>query len=193
MWGLGPRPILRGFPGTTEPKTDVQPPFEEQIRAIWEKKENRNAVYFGCAVVALAILGWYGYKALAAQHEAEIEASYAAAVTPARLRAFAQEYDRHPLAGAAWLKMADDAYNAGSFAEAIGNYDRAAAALPGTPFAVRAQLGKGICQIRSGKSSEGAAMLRQFAEDTAQLKAVRCEAAYHLASLAFEEGNLVMS
>jgi tetratricopeptide (TPR) repeat protein len=176
-------------PGTPDAKTDVQPPFEEQIRAIWEKKENRNAVYIGCAVVVLLIIGWYGYKALAAQHEAEIEAAYAAAVTPARLRAFAQENGRHPLAGAAYLKMADDAYTAGNYTEAIGNYSKAAAALPGTPFATRALLGKTMSQIRSGNAPEATAMLRQLAEDTTQLKAVRCEAAYHVASLAFDNGN----
>ena len=176
-------------PGTPDEKTDVQPPFEEQIRAIWEKKENRTAVYFGCAIVVLAIIGWYGYKALAAQHEAEIEAAYAAALTPTTRRAFAQEYSRHPLAGAAFLKMADDAYTAGNYSEAIVNYDKAAAVLPGTPFATRALFGKTMCQVRSGKVSEATAMLRQLAEDTTQLKVLRCEAAYHLASLAFDDGN----
>jgi tetratricopeptide (TPR) repeat protein len=176
-------------PGAPDEKADVQPPFEEQIRAIWEKKENRNAVYFGCAIVVLLILGWYGYKALAAQHEAAIEAAYAAAVTPARLRAFTQENGRHPLAGAAYLKMADDAYTAGNYTEAIGNYEKAAAALPGTPFATRALFGKTMCQIRSGRTPEATAGLRQLAEDNSQLKAMRCEAAYHLASLAFDDGN----
>ena len=176
-------------PGKPDEKTDVQPPFEEQIRQIWEKKENRNAIYFGCVIVVVLILGWYGYKALAAQHEAEIEAAYAAAATPARLRAFAQENSGHPLAGAAYMKMADDAYTAGNYTEAAANYDKAAAALPGTSFATRALFGKTMSQIRSGKAPEATAMLRQLAEDTSQLKAMRCEAAYHLASLAFDDGN----
>jgi hypothetical protein len=85
--------------------------------------------------------------------------------------------------------MADEAYGAGNYTEAIGNYDKVSAALLGTPFATRALLGKTMCQIRSGKAPEGTAMLRQLAEDTTQLKAVRCEAAYHLASLAFDDGN----
>ena len=150
-------------PGKPDEKNDVQPPFEEQIREIWEKKENRNAVYFGCAIVVILIIGWYGYKALAAQHEAEIEAAYAAAVTPARLRAFAQENSGHPLAGAAFMKMADDAYTVGNYTEAVANYDKAAAALPGTSFATRALFGKTMSQIRSGKAPEATAMLRQLA------------------------------
>lgn len=170
-------------------KPDVEPPFEEQLRALWEKKENRTTVFVGCAVVALAIIGWYGYKAFEAQRENEIEASYSAAVTPARLRTFAKENQGHPLAGAACLKLADDAYTAGNYAAAVDDYDRAAATLAGTPFASRAILGKAMCQIRSGKTTEGAAVLRQLAEDAAQRKAVRCESAYHLATLAFDAGN----
>ena len=178
-----------GRPGNPASKTDVEPPFEEQLRAIWEKKENRTAVFVGCAVVILMILGWYGYKALAAQRENEIESTYSAAVSPARLRAFAQEHPGHPLAGVACLKLADDACAAGNYAAAIGDYDKAAAALPGTPFGSRALLGKAVCQIRSDKIAEGMAALRRLADDTAQFKAVRCEAAYHLASLAFDTGD----
>jgi hypothetical protein len=176
-------------PGDPAGKTDVEPPFEEQLRAIWEKKENRTAVFAGCAAVVLLILGWYGYKALAAQRENEIEAAYSAAVSPARLRAFAQEYKGHSLAGSAYLKLADDAWAAGNYAAAIDDYGQVAAALPGTPFASRALLGKAMSQIRSGKVSEGTAGLRQLAEDAAQSKAVRSEAAYHVASQAFDAGN----
>jgi tetratricopeptide (TPR) repeat protein len=176
-------------PGDPADKTDIEPPFEEQLRAIWEKKENRTTVFIGCAVVALVILGWYGYKALVAARENQIEAAYSAAVLPARLRAFAQEYPSHPLAGVAYLKLADDAYAAGNYSAAIDDYEKAVAPLPGTPFVARALLGKAVCQLRLGKTTEGTAGLRQLAEDAAQLKAVRCESAYHLASLAFDAGN----
>jgi hypothetical protein len=176
-------------PGDPADKTDVQPPFEEQLRAIWEKKENRTAVFAGCAIVVAVILGWYGYKALAAEREAQIETAYAAAVTPARLRTFTRDNPAHPLAGAADLKLADDAYTAGNYAEAIEDYDKAAAILSGTPFAPRALLGRAVCQMRSGKTAEGAALLRKLAEDASQLKAVRSEAAYHVATVAFDAGN----
>lgn len=171
-------------------KNEIEPPFEEQLRAIWEKKENRTAVFVGCAAVIVGILAWYGYKALAAQRENEVETAFSAAVVPARLRTFAMEHQGHPLAGIARLKLADDAYTAGNYAAAIDDYSQAAAALPGTPFASRALLGKAVCQIRTDKVSEGTAALKQLAEDATQLKAVRSEAAYHLASLAFDAGNL---
>jgi len=159
------------------------------LRAMWEKKENRTTIFVGCALVVLVILGWYGYKALAAARENQIETAYSAAAVPARLRAFAQEYQGHPLAGVAFLKLADDAYAAGNYAAAIDDYDRALAQLPGAPFVARALLGKAVCQLRLGKITEGTAGLRQLAENVAQLKAVRCESAYHLASLAFDAGN----
>ncbi|MGA2444597.1 MAG: hypothetical protein ABSG50_04085 [Opitutaceae bacterium] len=174
-------------PGATADKTQTELPFDEQLRIFWEK--NRQALYIGCALVVLAIVGRYVYETLAAQREAEIEAAYAVATTPAKLQAFARDNASHPLAGAAYLKLADDAYAAGNFAEAFINYSKAAAMLPGTPFATRALLGKAMSQIQSGRTTEGTAILRQLAEDAAQLRAVRCEAAYHLASLAFEAGN----
>jgi tetratricopeptide (TPR) repeat protein len=176
-------------PGDPADKTEVQPPFEEQLRAVWEKKENRTTVLIGCVLVVLVIIGWYGWKALAAARENEIQSVYSAATTPVRLRAFAQEHQGHPLAGAAYLKLADDAFTAGDYTAAIGDYDKAVAALPGPPFVTRALLGKAMCEIRSGKSTEGTAALRELAENGASVKAVRCEAAYHLASLAFDGGN----
>jgi predicted negative regulator of RcsB-dependent stress response len=174
-------------PGAPAEKTGTELPFDVQLRTFWEK--NHRAVYMGCALVLVAIIGRYAYDELAAQHEASIEAAYAAATTPARLQAFAQSHAGHPLAGVAYLKVADEAYAAGNFADALANYDRAAAALPGTPFASRALLGRGVCLIQSGKSSDGTAILKRLSDDTAQLEGVRCEATYHLASLAFEAGR----
>jgi tetratricopeptide (TPR) repeat protein len=176
-------------PGDQAGTTNVEPPFDEQLRAIWDKKENRATVYIGCAAVALIILGWYGYKGLVEARENQIKAAYSAAATPARLRAFAQEYKGNPLAGVAYLRMADDSYAAGNYTAAIDDYDRAISTLPGSPFVSRAILGKAFCQIRAGKSAEGIEGLRQLAEDTSKVKAIRCEAAYHLSSLAFDAGN----
>lgn len=161
-------------PGDPAQKIDVEPPFEEQLRALWDKKENRTTVFVGCAVVALVIIGWYGYKALAAQRENEIESAYSSAVVPARLRAFAQENPGHPLAGVACLKLADDACAAGNYAAAIGDYDKAAAALPGTPFGSRALLGKAVCQIRSDKIAK--AWLRSAAWPTTRRNSRLCAA-----------------
>jgi predicted negative regulator of RcsB-dependent stress response len=180
-------PAIKKVPDTADAKTEVEPPFDEQLRSFWEN--NRNAIYLGCILVVLAIIGRYAYDALVVQREAGIESAFAAATTPAKLRSFIGEYGRHPLVGAAWLKLADGAYATGNYSEALGSYGEAAAALPGTPFAARALLGKAMCQVHTGKTSEGTGALRQLAEDSAQLQTVRCEAACHLASLAFDAGR----
>jgi predicted negative regulator of RcsB-dependent stress response len=155
------------------------------LREIWEKKENRTTIYAGCVIVIVAILAYGAYNELAKRREAGVEAAFAAATTPAKLQTFVRENERHPLAGAAYLQLADEAYAAARFDEAQGDYEKAAAVLPGTPFAARAALGQGMCLLQSGKTAEGVAILQRLATDTTQLQAVRCEAAYHLAALAF--------
>ena len=160
-------------------------PFELMVRELWAKPENRNTIYAGVIVVLLGIIGWGVYREVRARREAGIEASFAAATTPAKLQSFVRENETHPLAGAAYLQLGDDAYAAARFDEARTDYEKAAAVLPGTPFAGRAALGEGICLLQTGKVAEGLALFQRLAADTTQLPAVRCEAAYHLAALAF--------
>jgi len=174
-------------PAKPDENTPVEPPLEEQLRTFWEK--NHQSVYIGVAVLLLVVIARYGYDLIVAQREARIEAAYAAVSTPPRLEAFARAHPDHPLAGAAWLKLADDEYAAGRATEALAHYERAAAVLTGTPFASRALLGKAICLLQSGRTEEGTAALRKLADDEQQLRGVRAEAAYHLASLAFDAGN----
>lgn len=161
--------------------------LEMQVRGFWEK--NRKAIYFFCAAVILVILARSAWDWLAARRQAGIQAAYAAATTSEQLRVFAREHGGHSLAGAAYLKLADEAYAAERYDEALGDYEKAAAALPGTPFAARAALGGAICLIQAGKNTEGTAALRQIADDAAQLRTARCEAVYHLAALAFADGD----
>jgi len=174
-------------PAKPDDKTPVEPPLDEQLRTFWEK--NRQSIYVGVAVLLLAVVVRYGYDLVATQREARIQAAFAAAATPARLEAFARANPSHPLAGAAWLKLADDEYAAGRITEALAHYERAAPVLAGTPFASRALLGRAICLLQSGRTEEGTTALRKLADDDTQMRGVRAEAAYHLASLAFEAGD----
>ena len=41
------------------------------------------------------------------------------------MKAFASEYPTHALAGVAWLRVADEAYTAGAYAEAQAGYAKA--------------------------------------------------------------------
>jgi predicted negative regulator of RcsB-dependent stress response len=184
-----PIPTGKTPAGAPAENSSADLPFEMTLRAFWDKRENRNTLYGGLIAVLAIIVGWNAYQALAARHQAGIQASFAAAVTPGQLQTFVRENPGHPLAGAAWLKLGDEAYAAGRFAEAVGSYEQAIAALPGTPFAARARLGKAMCLVQSGKTSEGMTQLKQLADDTTQLTATRCEAASHLASLTFDSGD----
>jgi len=182
------QPSVRPQPSAKpDDQTPVPPPFDEQLRMFWEK--NHQAVFVGVTLVLLAVVGRYAYEIYATQREARIEAEFAAMTTPARLEAFARAQDNHPLAGAAWLKLADDEYSTGRAAEALASYERAATVLAGTPFASRVLLGKAMCLLQLGRTDEGRAALKKLADDDTQLRGVRGEAAYHLASLAFENGD----
>jgi hypothetical protein len=93
-----------------------------------------------------------------------------------------------PLAGLAELTVADDAYPR-HYADAASGYDKAVADLPAGPFQSRAKLGLAMAQALSGKTSDAEAALRQIVDDPNQLKAIRCEAGYHLAGLAVAAGR----
>jgi len=159
--------------------------FELMLRELWMKKENRTTIYAGCIFVLLAILARGVYTEVRTRREAGIEATFAAATTPAKLQTFVRENESHPLAGAAYLQLGDDAYAAARFDEARTDYEKAAAILPGTPFASRATLGEGVCLLQTARIADGVSILQRLAADATQLPAVRAEAAYHLAALAF--------
>lgn len=161
--------------------------YEEKLQSFWKK--NRNTILAACAAVLLVVAGRGIWEIFTAQHEKNIRAEYAAAATPEKLRAFAREYAGHRLAGAAHLRLADEEYSSGKYADALADYELAAGALRGTPFAGRAQLGQAVCKVRSGLTADGVTQLKQLAADLTQLQAVRAEAAYFLASIAADDGR----
>lgn len=161
--------------------------FEEKMQVFWKK--NRIIVYVLCVAVLVAILGKGGWEYLSRQKELDVQKAYAAATTTEQLKTFSAAQAGHPLAGIAQLRMADEAYAAGKPADAVAAYDKALASLKEGPLVARAKLGRGVAKAQSGKAAEANTELKQLAEDTKQLKAVRAEAAYHLTSLAVEAGS----
>jgi hypothetical protein len=161
--------------------------FEDKLHRFWE--QNQTTVF---AIVAAIVLGFAGkgvWDYLAHQRELDVEKAYAAATTPEQLKSFAAAHDGHPLAGIAQLRVADEAYAAGKYADALAGYEKALPPLSGSPLAGRAQLGRAMAKVQSGKAAEGTNELKQLAGDTNQFNAVRAEAAYQVASLAAEAGN----
>lgn len=169
------------------PAAPVEPPFEEKLRKFWEK--NSRTVYALCAVVLLVIIGRGGWEYYERQREAGIESDYQLASTPEKLKAFINANPQHTLSGIAWLRLADEAYSAGNYTDAQTNYQRAADILKNGALGGRARLGAALSQLGLARSSEGEEKLKQIANDSTQLKAVRAEAACHLAILALDAGR----
>ncbi len=165
----------------------VHVPLDEQLRQAWERYG--NVIYVVCALIALSIIAKGTWDYLAHQKEVAIERDYAASQSPESLKTFAAAHRGHSLAGLAELRLADDSYAAGKYDAARASYQDAISDLPSGPFLAHAKIGLAVSQALSGKPGEGEAALRQLLNDTTQLKAVRCEAGFHLASIAAQAGR----
>lgn len=176
-------------PEGTDPQlvTPAALSFEEQLHAFWTR--NRSAIIGVIVLVLIALIAKGGWEIWQAQQETKIEKAYAAANTSDKLRSFASAHRGHTLAGIAQLRLADEAYTAGKSAEAIGAYEKAAAVLKDTLPGARAQLGIAMAKLQAGQTAEGQSALQQLANDTKQLKGIRAEALYHLATLAAAQGS----
>jgi len=168
-------------------KNYVAPSFEDWLHRVWNN--NRTGIAIGCGLILLVVLGKGVWELYESRREAGIEQDYAMAATPEKLKAFAGAHPTHALSGLAELRLADDAYVAGRFAEAIVAYDQAVAALKEGPLAARAQLGGAIAKLQAGKTADGESTLKQLSHDGSQLKGIRAEATYHLASFAADAGK----
>lgn len=163
-------------------------PFEVTLQIFWEKY--RGLILGVCALVLVGIIGKGVWEYLARQKELGIEKDYAAASTPEQLKAFSASHTDHVLGGVAQLRLADDAYAAGKSAEAVTGYDKAVSILKDGPLGARARLGRALAKVHAGNAAEATTELKQLVNDTAQFKAIRTEAAYHLTSLAVDAGNV---
>ncbi len=123
------------------------------------------------------------------QKELETQKEFAACTTPDSFKAFAAEHPHHPLSAVVDMRSADASYSEGRYGDAAGSYERALAILPAGPFYSRARLGLAISRAQAGGGADAAAGLRQIVDDEAELKAIRCEAGYHLAMLAVASGR----
>jgi hypothetical protein len=161
--------------------------LEEKLHVFWQK--NGTAVLVLCGLVLAGIVAKGGWDYLGRQKELDVEKDYAAATTPEARKAFAAAHPDHALAGIAQLRLADDAYAAGKFADALTGYEATQKILKDGPLASRAKLGAALAKISSGKAADGTAELKALAGDPNQFKGVRAEAAYQLASLAADASN----
>jgi len=157
------------------------PTTDEQFRAFWLKNEKN--IYIACAVVVVFVLVFVFWKSMRNSTADTVGAAYAAATTPDQWRIFVNNNPGSPLAAAASLRLADDAYQKKNYAEAAADYEKAAADKTAI-FASRALLGAAMSKILGGQSAEGENRLTQIANDATLPAIIRAEATFHLATLA---------
>ncbi len=167
----------------------LAPSFEDKLTIFWEK--NARTVVALVIIVVLALLARWGFQLFAARREAAIRADYAAAASSDQLKAFIVANPAAPLSGVVGLRLADEAYVAGNFIAAREAYAAAAPLLGTDPLAFRARLGAAISPLQAGDVATARPALEALANDTAFAKALRAEAAYHLAVLARDAGQPV--
>jgi len=162
-------------------------PFDEKLRRFWARYQ--KAIMAFCVLVLVAIVGKGGWEAYQAHRENGIAADYAKATTSEQLKAFASSHEGDVLAGVAHLRLADEAYAAGKYAEAVPHYTKAVETMKSNPLAPRARVGSAMAKLLSGDRAGGEAGLKAIGSDLSEPTAIRAEATYHLASLASEKGD----
>lgn len=180
-------PNPSGAPRDPSAENPIPPSFEDNLHEFWKKN---SKVVIALAVLVLAFFVGKGvWERVQENKERDIEQAKQAANTPEKLKSFISAHPGHPLAGVAEIELADQAYTEGKAADAIAAYDRAVSILKTGPLAGRARLGRAVAKVQAGQSANAVTELAQIANDANELKVVRTEAAYDLASLASEAGN----
>jgi tetratricopeptide (TPR) repeat protein len=154
---------------------------------------NRKTIFTSIALALVIVVGFQSYRIISAKMEASTRRAYAEATTEEARKAFAESHKRHALGGAAYLTLADEAYERGEYNQAIDNYEMAAKILELPALTYRADLGRAIALIQSGLLSKGSPLLVDLGADEAVPAAIRCEAYHHLASLAIEAEDYDMA
>lgn len=172
---------------TVVPDAPIAVPFDEKLRQFWAR--NSKLITVLCVVVGLAIAGKGAWQIIQDRRESGFAEEYAKLSTTDQLKAFAAAHEGHRLAGVAHLRLADEAFTAGKYAEASTQYSKAAGALAGNILQPRAVVGGAVSKLLGGDRAGGEAALKSLSSDLSQPVAVRAEATYHLATLAAEAGD----
>ena len=167
-------------------ETQRPPTSDEQLRSFWIK--NEKSIYIACAVVIVVVVIVGFWRSVRNSAEDSVGSAYAAAATPDKLRTFINDNPGSPLAAAAALRLADDAYQKKNYAEAAAGYDKAAADKTAI-FAPRALLGAAMSKILGGQDADGENRLNQIINDATLPAVIRAEAAFHTAMLSENAGR----
>ena len=162
--------------------------FESWVINFWHT--NRKTILTSIMLALVIVVGLQLYRIISAQREASTQRAYTEATTDETLKVFADSHRGHPLSGAAFLTLADEAYGRGDYNEATGYYEEAESAIDIPALTYRARIGQGVSQIQFGLPSKGEPILTDLADNEEAPAAVRSEALFHLASLAVDAGDI---
>ena len=145
----------------------------------WWEKDGKQTVAL-LAVAAIAVGGWYGWKAHRESVRNAASASLTSAYTADELEEAVSRFSGQPVGGALKIRLAKSYFDAGRYEEALAQYE-ALAANPPDGFADIPAVGKAQCLEALGKFAEAAGAFDAFAEAnpksflalTAQLGAAR--------------------
>jgi hypothetical protein len=154
---------------------------EERFNNFWS--ENGTSIFISLIIAAIVVIGMQVWRYSKQRAEVNTEAAFASAISSEQLISFTQNHAKHPLAGAAYMKMADGEFTAGQFKQATEHYLLAKDRLAGTPFQERAALGAAVCEYLGGNVQTGIADMRTILDNPDNLETTRAEAAFNLALL----------
>jgi predicted negative regulator of RcsB-dependent stress response len=169
-------PIVRSKDMDSELPPDAD--AEERFNEFWKK--NGSSVFAAIAVGAVIVIGTQTWRHLQAKAELETRQEFGQAQSTEVLETFAQEHDDHSLAGLAYLKLANEAFERGEFSGGGRRLPAGHFAPRGTPLLGRATLGAAVSTLRAGDAAAGATALREILNNESFQPATRTEAGYLL-------------
>ena len=145
----------------------------------WWEKDGKQTVAL-LAVAAIAVGGWYGWKAHRESVRDAASASLTSAYTADELEEAVSRFSGQPVGGALKIRLAKSYFDAGRYEEALAQYEELLANPP-DGFADIPAVGKAQCLEALGKFAEASAAFDAFTEAnpksflalTAQLGAAR--------------------
>lgn len=183
-----PSPQDSAYPVDHAPQSDLPPDadIEDRFNDFWKK--NGPAIFGVIALIAVVVVGYQVYDYLQDRKADRLSSEFNTLETPEEKLNFAERNAGGHLASLAFIEIADYAYAAENFTDAVERYEAALPGLEGNPISGRARLGAAMARLRLGDAN-AAVLLDQLARDPGVLDPIRGEAAYLLAATQLAEGQ----
>jgi len=160
---------------------------EDRLWVFWNRY--KKPISSAITLALVLIVGYHGYGWLQAKKLAELSAAYNEATDSLSLKQFAESNDGTQLAGAAYLELADEAFEAFEYKKAAELYAKATQDLDIPLLAVRSSLGQAMALQLDGDLEGSRQAFEGVAANPAAPKSFQAEALYHLLVQCWEAGD----